>query len=225
MVIAPWNDENGMREAYFTASTLREKSLGMLPRASGSRRIEFVPEDSALLVIDMQNVFLDPTSHAFIPAAVPIVPKIKALMEAYRRRGLPIIFTRHANTRENAALMGTWWRSLIPAGSPESDIIAELDDSGAMVVDKIQYDAFYRTALDAMLRSAGVRQLVITGVMTHLCCETTARSAFVQGYAVFLPVDGTAAYTEEQHRATLISGSHGFAVPVLADTILEQMEG
>jgi len=214
-----------MREAYFTASTLRDKSLAMLRGVCCSRRIEFVPEDSALLVIDMQNAFLHPASHAFIPAAVTIVPVIRALADAYHKRGLPVIMTRHTNTCEDAGLMGSWWRSLIPAGSHESAIIAELHDSKATVIEKTQYDAFFGTDLDAVLRSADVRQLVITGVMTHLCCETTARSAFVRGYMVFLPVDGTAAYTEEQHRATLLNGSCGFAVPVLADTILEQVMG
>jgi isochorismate hydrolase len=56
--------------------------------------------------------------------------------------------------------------------------------------------------------------------MTHLCCETTARSAFIQGYVVFFVVDGTATYTESFHRGSLLSLSHGFAVPILVDEIL-----
>ena len=65
---------------------------------------------------------------------------------------------------------------------------------------------------------------MIAGVLTHLCCETTARSAFVRGFKVFFTVDGTATYYEDFHRATLLNLSHGFAVPVLVDDIRKKME-
>jgi len=67
--------------------------------------------------------------------------------------------------------------------------------------------------------------VVICGVMTHLCCETTARSAFMRGFEVFFTVDGTATYTEAFHRASLLNLSHGFAVPVLVENILEKLDG
>ncbi|MEW6239950.1 MAG: isochorismatase family protein, partial [Chloroflexota bacterium] len=73
------------------------------------------------------------------------------------------------------------------------------------------------------LRDLEVEQVVITGVMTHLCCETTARAAFVRGFDVFYVVDGTATYTEAFHRASLLNLAHGFAVPVLAEEILEDV--
>ncbi len=57
-----------------------------------------------------------------------------------------------------------------------------------------------------------VEQLVIGGVMAHLCCETTARAAFVRGYEVFFLIDGTATYTEEFHTGTLRNLAHGFSV-------------
>jgi isochorismate hydrolase len=56
--------------------------------------------------------------------------------------------------------------------------------------------------------------------MTHLCCETSARAAFVRGFEVLFPVDGTATYNQAFHRATLLNLSHGFAKVVLADEIL-----
>jgi isochorismate hydrolase len=59
--------------------------------------------------------------------------------------------------------------------------------------------------------------------MTHLCCETTARSAFMRGLQVFIAVDGTATYSEAFHRASLLNLSHGFALPVLVDEILERL--
>jgi bifunctional isochorismate lyase / aryl carrier protein len=60
--------------------------------------------------------------------------------------------------------------------------------------------------------------------MTHLCCETTARSAFMRGFEVFFTMDGTATYNEQLHRASLLTLSHGFALPVLMDELLRLME-
>jgi isochorismate hydrolase len=56
--------------------------------------------------------------------------------------------------------------------------------------------------------------------MTHLCCETTARSAFIHGFEVFFTIDGTATYTEAHHRATLLNLANGFATPVLVAELL-----
>ena len=78
-------------------------------------------------------------------------------------------------------------------------------------------------------RKANMRHMrafvfVISGVMTHLCCETTARAAFMRGFEVFFTVDGTATYNEALHRSSLLTLSHGFAIPVLIDELLCDME-
>jgi isochorismate hydrolase len=99
-----------------------------------------------------------------------------------------------------------------------------LDPTSSILLKKRQYDAFYQTNLAKMLRSQAVKQVVICGVMTHLCCETTARSAFVRGFKVFFTIDGTATYREDFHRATLLNLAHGVATPVLVDEILAQMQ-
>ena len=98
-----------------------------------------------------------------------------------------------------------------------------LDFSNRYVLRKSQYDAFYQTALENSLQKKGVSQVVITGVMTHLCCETTARSAFVRGFEVFFIVDGTATYNEDHHMATLRNLSHGFATLMLAEEVQEML--
>lgn len=211
------------REAYFTAETIREKSHAMLDTLASLRArhtgIVFCRERSALLVLDMQEYFLRLISHAFIPSAPAILPNLQSLITNYRSSNLPIIFTRHVNTDADAAMMSRWWRDVIRTDSSDSAISAALDTSAGVLIEKSQYDAFYRTRLEEVLRGRGVEQIVVTGVMTHLCCETTARSAFVRGFEVFFCVDGTATYTEELHRSSLLNLSHGFAVPVIADFI------
>ena len=191
-------------------------------RRSGER-FRFVPERSALLVLDMQAYFLEDASHAHVPSANTILARLGQLAKAYAARGLPIIYTRHVNTEENAGLMSQWWRELIRDEDPLSKITAELDLSQGVVLEKSQYDAFYRTDLEERLRHWGVEQVLIGGVMTHLCCETTARAAFGRGFEVLFLVDGTATYTEAFHQASLLNLAHGFAELKLVPEILESL--
>jgi len=91
----------------------------------------------------------------------------------------------------------------------------------AELIIKSQYDAFYDTNLHEILRKNNIEQVIITGVMTHLCCETTARSAFIRGYNVFFPIDGTATYNEDFHNATLTNLAHGFANITLINNLMQ----
>jgi isochorismate hydrolase len=210
------------KEQYFTEETLPDKARQFLSGVEElcRRRDWLLTPRAALLILDMQEYFLSPASHAFIPSAPAIVPGIQALLSMWKSRQLPVVFTRHTNNPQNAGRMSTWWRDLIRPGSAESAITPMLDTSGCQVLEKNQYDAFYGSPLDEMLRTAGITQVVICGVMTHLCCETTARSAFMCGFDVFFTVDGTATYTEAFHQATLLNLAHGFAVPVLVEEVL-----
>jgi len=217
-----------MKEQYFTNRSIDDLSSRMLDELGSlraGRTLRFEPHRAALLVLDMQRYFLDEGSHAFIPSARPIVPRICALMDAFLERSRPVVCTRHGNTRENAGMMGRWWRDMVPSEGPLAGIVPELGRPNMTVIGKTQYDAFCGTDLDGMLRRENVGQVVVTGVMTHLCCETTARSAFMLGYGVFFAVDGTATYREDFHRAALLNLSHGFAVPVLCGGIVSALAG
>lgn len=207
------------RESYFTPETIRAKSRSMLDALAllRARHADFTfhPGRSALLVLDMQEYFLRPDSHAFIPSAPAILRNLQLLITNYYAANLPVIFTRHINTDADTGVMSRWWRDVIRIDSPDSAIVPALDTSKGIVISKSQYDAFYRTSLEEILRGRGGAQVVVTGVHTHLCCETTARSAFVRGFEVFFCVDGTATYTEKLHRGSLASLAHGFAIPAL----------
>ena len=122
-----------------------------------------------------------------------------------------------------AGAMGRWWREILQDGDPMGELDPRLDARGR-IITKTQYDAFYGTNLEKILREQGARGVVVCGVMTHLCCETTARSAFVTGFDVYLPVDATATYTEALHRASLLTLAHGFAVPLLTADLLRRLE-
>lgn len=211
-----------MKKQYFTKENLKFKAREMFLKVEKYRKyhnFELLPGRSALLIIDMQKYFLESTSHAYIPSAEVILPGVKELISIYSKKNLPVIFTLHSNTEENAYVMGKWWPKLLREGSPESHLPAELDLPGGILIEKNQYDAFYNTNLEQILHGKNISQIVICGVMTNICCETTARSAFVRGFEVFFCVDGTATYSEDHHMATLTNLSYGFAVPVLLDEL------
>ena len=213
-----------MKEAYFTAGSLEQKALELCRPFEGqrARRLgRYAPAQSALLVLDMQDYFIEAASHAWVPSAAAILPGIQALVEAYQGRGWPVIFTQHLNTPADAGQMAAWWRELLTAENPLSQVTPQLEPAQGQVIPKSQYDAFYATPLEARLRKLGVSQVVVCGLMTHLCCETTARSAFVRGFEVFFCVDGTATYNEDFHRASLLNLAHGFAALALVKELLQ----
>jgi bifunctional isochorismate lyase/aryl carrier protein len=216
------------KELYFSSDTITDLANEILTSISSGHRqkgkANIDPEHAALLVLDMQAYFLQESSHAFIPSAMAILPKVKSLIQMFTTRFRPVVFTRHTNTPANAGQMLSWWKELIHPDSDLSSIVPELLTREGIVVEKHQYDAFFQTNLERILRDRKVRDVVITGVMTHLCCETTARSAFMHGYSVFIPVDGTATYNEAFHRASLLNLAHGFAYPTLVKDILVEFK-
>jgi isochorismate hydrolase len=217
-----------MKEIYFTGENIKAQSRDLYQQVgdiSRHKMLDFLPSKSALLVLDMQSYFMDASSHACVPSAQAIVSGILQLSKAYSHHQLPIFFSQHINTAENAGMMSTWWKDLITPDHPHHRLIPEIDPSRGTVIKKSQYDAFHQTPLQEMLQTNGVTQVVICGVMTHLCCETTARSAFMRGFEVFFLVDGTATYNLAYHRASLLNLSHGFASLVFVNDILNKIQG
>jgi len=109
-------------------------------------------------------------------------------------------------------MLGRWWTDLIIEGSDDARLIPELKVTERdHIIPKSTYSAFHGTALEDKLRNAKITDLVIGGVMTNLCCETTARDAFVRDFRVFFLVDGTSTVSEDFHLATLKNLGYGFA--------------
>jgi isochorismate hydrolase len=212
-----------MKQPYFTSNTIEAQASKFLEQLNRIRKIDLSGGKTALLVLDMQDYFLNSESHAFVPSAPAIIPNVVGLAKAFKVRDLPVIYTQHINTPKDAGMMAEWWHDLITTGHPMAGLSDRLDLNGAEVLQKAQYDAFYQTDLAARLKAQGVSGVVICGVMTHLCCETTARSAFVRGLRVWFTVDGTASYTAEFHLATLRNLAHGFAIPVLTSEVMSAL--
>lgn len=216
-----------MKNLFYTAENIRKKAESIKTEAEKycpDNNIFFTPEKAALLVIDMQNIFLEEKYSSFIPSAPAIIPGIKLLSQKFSELNRPVIFTRHVNTENNAGMMSRWWKSIIKEEYKSSHITDKLDYSKNIVVKKPQYDAFIESDLESILLDNNVTQLIICGVMTHLCCETTARSAFMKRFEIFFTVDGTATYNEQLHRGAIINLAHGFAKPVLINEMISEMD-
>jgi nicotinamidase-related amidase len=179
---------------------------------------------TALLVIDMQTDFCGPGGYmdrmgfdlAFLRG--PIAP-IARLIDAFRRRAFPIVFTRetfrpdlsdvqpHRLWRPPGGIAvgdpGPLGRCLI-AGEPCSEVIAELAPLPAEAVfDKASYGAFARTGLEAHLRARGIAHLVIVGLTTDCCVSTTLREALDRGFECLTLEDCCAASSVATHEAAM----------------------
>ena len=87
----------------------------------------------------------------------------------------------------------------------------------------MRYSAFYKTDLEQYLMSIGIKNVIIGGVMTNLCCETTARDAFVRDFRVFFLVDGTATVSKTYHFTTLRNLAYGFAYLKRCEEVIEEI--
>lgn len=172
-------------------------------------------EESALLVIDMQNHFLLPESHAYLPAAEAIIGRVNRLVRLFKGNGGRVVYTRTVQDGLEGGVMMEWWGNVIEEGEM-ARLNDEIDIRGE-VVDKRTYSSFHETGVQEHL--SGVKNVFVTGVMTDICCETTARDAFVSGYRVFFVADGTATSTEDIHVSTLKSLSHGIGEILLCKDV------
>jgi len=215
-------------DPYVTDKTIGKKALEWLEKIQpyNEHDMRLNPAKSALLVVDMQEFFLDPLSPTFTCGAAAILPSVKRLIKVFRGAGRPVIFTRHVHHPDDldSGIMGWWWEGKCIEGSPESEIHPGIAPrANEKVVFKHRYSAFYNTDLETVLRCLKVEDLVIAGVMTNMCCESTARDAYYRDYRVFFPADGTGTINEEMHLASLLNLAYGFALVTTSDAIVAQM--
>jgi nicotinamidase-related amidase len=181
---------------------------------------------TALLVIDMQNFFVDTRSKGLGPISPTVLANTGRVIKAFRKANQPVIFTRHVHREDgsDAGILGWWWPDMIVEGSKDSEIhrdIAPTPDE--KVILKHRYSAFYNTDLEIMLRCQEIEDVVICGVMTNLCCESTARAAYFRDFRVFFLADATGTAYPEMHQATLLNLAYGFAYITTTDDIVSQL--
>jgi nicotinamidase-related amidase len=179
---------------------------------------------TALVIIDMQRDFLEPggfgeTLGNDVSLLGAAVGPCKAVLETARRRGMVIIHTREGHRpdmsdapkakvergdpRMRIGAKGPMGRILI-RGEPGHDIVPSLyPKAGEIVIDKPGKGAFYATDLDPVLHNRGIENLIVCGVTTEVCVNTTVREANDRGYRCIVPGDCCGSYFPEFHAAGL----------------------
>ena len=151
--------------------------------------------------------------HAYIPSAAgdPTGDQHAHLWVQPPRDRL-VFYTRHTNTPQDAGLMATWWRDMLGLDEERSQISPQIDMCSGRYSSRrtttMLFTIFLWTSTSLCFRRKPGGD---HGRMTHLCCETTARSAFMRGFQPFFLVDGTATYNRHFQIATLTNLAHGFA--------------
>ncbi len=215
-------------EPYVTTESLERRTKLWLEKIESvnQHRMQLDRNKAALLVIDMQYFFLDPKSPTFTVGGAAILPTVKRLIAAFREADRPIIYTRHVHHPDglDAGIMKWWWEGMCVEGSPESEVHHDLAPlPHDKIILKHRYSSFYNTDLETVLRCLKIEDIVITGVMTNMCCESTARDAYYRDYRVFFPADGTGSIDEEMHLASLLNLAFGFAFVTTCDDIIGRL--
>ncbi len=218
-------------ETYITPDTLDARCAEWLAAISdwNFRERHIDAAASALIVVDMQRAFLDPEFPLSCENSRVVVPRVKALVEAYRSMDRPVIYLQNMNKAvdiDRGEQLSEWWPAAMLEGSPGVEITGEL---APLAIDKVipkrRYGGFHGTDLDLTLRVMNVRDVVICGVVTNVCPETTAREAFMHDYRVFFAADATATLTEEMHVASLRTLAGWFAKVVATGDIETALRG
>lgn len=178
------------------------------------------PKRTALVVVDLQNAFMDDdVGHAVCPAARDIVPDVNRLAAAVRASGGAVFWIK--NTFDETCL--TEWSVMQDMSTPEGrarraaamsentrghELWPTLDvRTEDEIVRKYRFSAFLPGASDlpARLRDRGFDTVLITGTVTNVCCESSARDAMMSNFRVIMVSDGNAAMTQAEHEASLTS--------------------
>ena len=200
---------------------LKNKSERWLEELPFRKRwpLELNVKETALLIVDMQKYFISPGSHAYIPAGETIIENLNDLVEFFYKNKASVIYTRTVQEEGDEGVMDEWWNDIIREG-PSSGLDPRMNVKGDVMI-KPRYSSFHRTDLDQKLE--GVKNIVIGGVMTDICCATTARDAFVRDYRVLFLADGTATATEQTHVSTLKALCHGIAEILTCQEAIERL--
>ncbi|HUV33826.1 MAG TPA: isochorismatase family cysteine hydrolase [Candidatus Desulfaltia sp.] len=178
---------------------------------------------TAVLVVDLIQEFV--TGRLGNPRAQAVVPRVKTLLDAARRKGYRIIHVTDAHIPGVDAEFEVWG-SHAEAGTPGAEIVPELaPQKGDFHLHKRRYSAFYATGLDELLRELNVKKLIVAGVLTNICIQHTAADAYFRGYKVTVPRDLVDALTDEEQEDSLAFMKRMYGAEATdSKTLIERLE-
>jgi ureidoacrylate peracid hydrolase len=183
------------------------------------------PHHTAHIVVDLQNGFMDHGQVAEVPMARTIVPNVNRISAALRAAGGTVVYTQHTADAEAVRTWSVFFEyfcgperraRMIEAFTPGShghSLWPELDVARQdLVVLKRRFSAFVPGSSDlhALLQERAIDTLIISGTLSQICCESTARDAMMMNYKVFFVTDACATMTDAEHGGTLTALAPAF---------------
>jgi ureidoacrylate peracid hydrolase len=189
------------------------------------------PKRTALINVDLQNCFVA-GSRISAPEGPAILALVNRLATVCRAAGCLVVHTRlvlrpdGSNAGVLAEMAPPVRAGILDDGSESAALHPGLIvETGDLILDKPRFGAFHDTDLESILRTRGIDSVIVAGLMTNVCCETTAREAMVRDFHVFFISDGTAtapmgdASAAELQRATLATLGFLFAQVLTLDEV------
>jgi nicotinamidase-related amidase len=164
---------------------------------------------AVLLIVDMQNDFVHPDGPMSVPTAEEVVPRVRDILDSFRRRKLPVIHVirehrQDASDVEISRIEKFKQRNYAVKGTKGADIIDELKPApGETVLSKNRFSAFFMTELPLILDRIGPEYVVIAGIQTPNCIRHTAIDSLCYNFKTIVVADATTAATPEVHQANL----------------------
>lgn len=198
-------------------------------------------DNSALIVVDMQNDFVRLGAPMEVPDARETIDVHLELLGWFRAHNRPVVFTRFI-AGPSRTLMWNWSPQIAPPAcccwsgfqraygdiEGERDCVAVIDElaplPGEPQVDKYGYNGFHRTRLTDLLVAHDVDTVLITGTVTQICVEDTTRGAFHEGFQAAVVSDAVSSYAPDLHRASLQTLAMKYGRVVTAQEALLEME-
>jgi len=156
---------------------------------------------TAVIVLDMLNDFVG--GKLKCERCDKIIPNIRMLIQAARKKGVPVIYSNDAHLPVDEEVVERWGRHAIK-GTKGAEVIPQLKPTAKdYILEKRTYSGFHETGMDMLLRDLykgeGVKTVILTGLHTNICVRHTAADAFFRGYKIVVAKDAVEAFTQEDH--------------------------
>jgi nicotinamidase-related amidase len=183
--------------------------------------------NEAVVIVDLLNDFV--TGDLKTERAKRIIPKLKKLIEAARKRNVPVIYSNDAHYSHDVEVVEKWGKHAIK-GTKGAEVIPELKPTAKdYIVEKRTYSGFYETGLDSLLRSLyngeGVKTVILGGLHTNICVRHTSADAFFRGYKIIIAKDGVEAFTREDQEEGLKYLEYAYNAKIMTvDNIIKEFK-
>lgn len=218
-----------MKERYLDGTNVARVIGSVTAALEGTRGRRPLPDLSraALVLLDLQRIFVDPASPAFLPAWPAVEPNARRLAAAFHTAHRPVIMTRHVHgPSDPGGTLSHFFGRLLTAGDPLSELAPSWEPGPRdVVIDKPRHSAFERSTLAGILERMDADVVVLAGVQAHLCVLATAVEAGSHDLLPVVALDAIAAPRLGLHTASLVALSGGLCWLATVDEVTGRLGG